>query len=145
MVTGTLTLPATGAVPSVTVTSTGGRERTALTREAPGAGGRSATRCCTLTIHSAPHTPPAEPPPQASFFSSLPTPPGGVSAIAANGAVTLPAAGAALVNAGGDLPPVEVTVTDGTTPVAGSVYGPVTNCVNEWHGVSVARGCLRCA
>ncbi|NAZ18100.1 hypothetical protein GT020_18920, partial [Glutamicibacter soli] len=58
--------------------------------------------------------------------------PGGVYAInASTGAVTLTAAGAALVNAGGDLPPVEVTVTDGTTPVAGSVNVPATSDVND--------------
>ena len=69
--------------------------------------------------------------PQANLVFSLTNNPGGVYAIAANGAVTLTAAGAALVNAGGDLPPVEVTVTDGTTPVAGSVNVPVTSDVND--------------
>ncbi|MBB6343298.1 Ca2+-binding RTX toxin-like protein, partial [Pseudomonas fluvialis] len=37
----------------------------------------------------------------------------------------------------GDLPPVEVTVTDGTTPVAGSVNVPVTSDVNDAPSIDV--------
>jgi hypothetical protein len=63
---------------------------------------------------------------------SLTNNPGGVYAIDPDtGAVTLTQAGADLVNGGGDLPLVEVTVTDGTIPVNGSVAVPLTIDVND--------------
>ena len=58
---------------------------------------------------------------------SLTTNPGAVYAInATTGVVTLTAAGAALVNAGNDLPAVAVTVTDGLAPVSKTVTVPLT-------------------
>ncbi len=63
---------------------------------------------------------------------SLTTNPGNVYAIdPLTGVVTLTPAGAALVNAGGDLPAVDVTVSDGTTPVSGSVTVPTTVDIND--------------
>ena len=49
----------------------------------------------------------------------------------ATGTVTLTAAGVALVNAGGDLPQVKVSVTDGTTPVTATANVPATIDVND--------------
>ena len=45
--------------------------------------------------------------------------------------MTLTALGAAQVNAGLDLPAVAVTVTDGISPVTGSVAVPVTTDIND--------------
>ncbi|PAV46622.1 hypothetical protein CK486_17640, partial [Pseudomonas sp. HAR-UPW-AIA-41] len=81
--------------------------------------------------------------PATGLSFSLTNNPGNVYAInAATGAVTLTAAGAALVNAGGDLPPVEVTVTDGTTPISGSVNVPATSDINDAPIINVTAQTL---